>query len=257
MTITPFRVKPVAIVTEYANSKEVRLAAELELEEVEMAATPTTLVNITFSDHGRSLPVAEIINHDPDELVWLGAEGSVFTARRIKPSDAPLANVYGYDLPEAVLAAMAYGQLENPMQLQAIVDEDTNRVMTLLLSTDAGLYARYDTLWHPVTDPEVFDGSYMIDVYEDSIQLYDAADSVGSQVAAAALPTSANEFEVGTPMPTDEPATTPFVAAAIPIIEDANQLQETIPLGAENPSLRWYIEKRAQALGVEVEFPWT
>lgn len=257
MTIERFRLSPLAIVREGADEKDVRLAVSLELEQLD--DSPTKLVNITFSDSGRTMRIDSIVNQESDEWSWLGVEGSVFTARAIRPSDAELSGSYGYDLPVAVLGAIAYGQLENPIMLQAIVDEDNERVITLLLASDAGLYARYDTLWHPVTDPEVFTGTYLLDVTEDAIQLYDAADQIGGQVAAAAMPVGEGNITDGSiPVPPDtpEPSSVPLMASGVPVIEDRAQLDEAITAAVNEPSMRWYVEKRAQALGAEVEFPW-
>lgn len=253
VTVKKFRLSPLAIHQRSVDgTEEVRLAIEFSTENLD----GILLANIGFDDHGRSLPMQEITFEDKNEVHWRNQRGDQFIARAIQPSDAPLAGVYSYDLPVPVLSAMAFNQLENQMTLQAIVDRDDNRVLTLLLATDAGLFARYDTLWHPVTDPEVFEDAYMIDVHEDAIQLYDAADSIGGQVAAASLPTGPNTFDATVPPPTEAPITASAPIEVPLIIETADELDEAITAAVDAPDIRWYVEKRAQALGVEVEFPW-
>jgi hypothetical protein len=243
---------PVAIHREGSDGESVLLVRSFEFEDLD----GITLANLDDGDTIRSWPVREIVHQDPSEMMWIGIEGSLFTARAIRPPDAKLAGIYGYDLPVKLLEAMTFGQVENPMELQAVVDRDDNRVLTLLLASDAGLFARYDRLWHPVVEPDIFDGTELVNVHEDAIQLYDAADQIGGQVAANLLPTGRNTLSGETLPPPDSD---PMVASApiyLPIIDTADDLNEAITAAADDPETRWYIEKRASALGLEVTFPW-
>lgn len=256
-----FKVGPLTVQQENADGIAVYFGMSMHMEED--SETHTTMMMVDMGDYVKPLPVQTVVNWDDEEVAWTGTAGSNFVARRIMPSDAAATRMYGYDLPVPVILATLNSYLENPMQLQAIVDSDDDRVMTLLLATDAGLYARYDTLWFPVTDPEVFEGSYMIDVSDNAIQLYDAADVIGGQIAASAL-TGPEGEDVPVAPPTEtladqsiEPE--PMSASGtveVPIIENEEQLQAAIVAATDSPGIRWYVEKRASALGVEVEFPW-
>lgn len=246
----PFKVSPLTIVREGIDGREAMLAVTLEFEDDES----DRLAIVKFTDWARDMPIAEMLYETRDEVAWVGIAGSVFTARPIRPGDAVLADVYGYDLPEPVLQMIAMGTMTNQMTLQAVVDQDDNRVLTLLLATDAGLFARYDALWHPVADPEIFSGSYLVEVTEDAIQLYDGVDTIGGQLPASSLPTGPNETDASIPLPSD--IETAITASAIPVIEDEESLLHAITAAAEDPTIRWYVERRAKALGSEVELPW-
>jgi hypothetical protein len=42
----------------------------------------------------------------------------------------------------------------------------------------------------------------------------------------------------------------------LPVIDTPDQLLAALEFAREDESLRWYVERRAAALGVEVELPW-
>lgn len=243
-----------------AEGREVRLAVSLELV---AGDSGTVEAEVVYPEEVRYYSTQEIMYNGRDMVVWRGVSGAIFTARAIRPSDAPLAGAFGFDLPVQVLAALATGQIgpEN-MELQAVIDDDDNMVLTLLLATDAGLFVRYDGIWHPFTEPELFDSTYMIDVHENAIEVYDAADMIGAQVPGTAIPVELNETSTEVPEPTRQAARqdpTPMAASAIEIpltIDTEEDLQQAIVAATDSPGMRWYVEKRATALGLEVEFPW-
>jgi len=253
--VNTLKLSPFALEQHDEEGKEVWLATALEI--VENLEEGVTEIEVTFTEEEpvRGHLTQEILLRDRDLIVWRGVKGSIFTAREIRPSDAPLAGIYGFDLPVPVLAAIATGQIGTNMKLQAIVDEDDNMVLTLMLETDAGLFVRYDGLWHPFNEPELFDSTYMMEVHENAIQVYDAADVIGTQAPANVLPTDLNEIDATTLDPVERP----LAASAIEIvltIDTEEDLNSAIVAATDSPGMRWYVEKRATALGLEVEFPW-
>lgn len=50
--------------------------------------------------------------------------------------------------------------------------------------------------------------------------------------------------------------TASIIQAELPVIDTPDQLLAALETARDDESLRWYVERRAQALGVEVELPW-
>ncbi len=247
------KASPVTIVREDAVSRDAIIGIEAVYEDTDAGK----FITLSQADTGRIIPIPELTFLSNEEVSWVGNAGALYTARGSRPADAALAGWYGYDLPVAVIGAIATGTQENPLMLEAVVDRTDQRVLTLLLSSDAGLFARYDSLWHPVTDPEIFDDVYLVQVTDDAIQLYDATDTVGGQVAAVSLPLDTPR-EVPPPPDTtlEESVVIASASARMPTISDMQSLAVAVEAAVANPEMRWYVERRAAALGAETDFPW-
>lgn len=204
---------------------------------------------------------------EPGHVIAATQAGTNIDVRKIRPTDAMLAAglEQGFPLPIEVLEGMAAMTISEQTTLQAVVDEN-GWVVTLILITDIGMYARYDNNWQRVTDPAAFlDDFAVYDATPDAVAAWDAVDVVGDTMAVTALPLAEgqNPPEARVPEP-DEPAVT---AAGQVLLERQVLLRpirtradipDAITAAMENESARWYVERRIKALGVEDEFdlPW-
>jgi hypothetical protein len=183
-------------------------------------------------------------------------------------------------LPLEVISTMVSDDLDyygsgKTVSLHALTNDD-GFVSTMLLMAPTGLYARYDRAWIRVEDPDVVDGRTVVDVRDEALVTYDDYDQVDQSVHVAMLPLVEGESvdsitpppEPETPEPTgadaadplpvtetEEPPAAPVTAAAV-AVASVDDLLVAITAAAEDPDMRWYVEKRAKALGYEEPLPW-
>jgi hypothetical protein len=163
-----------------------------------------------------------------------------------------------------------------PIELNALAD-DQGFVSTLLLDSPNGMYVRYSRVWIELNDPEIIHNLDVYTVADEALDLYDQYDQVGRSVHVGSLPITDAEdkmranrkaeqiamaresaYEEAETLEAEADAASEAVtAAALPVIVSPEQLVASIQVGVEDPSIRWYIEKRAAALNVPVEeLPW-
>lgn len=162
------------------------------------------------------------------------------------------------------------------VDLQALVDEQ-GMVATMLLLAAGDLYVRYSRAWVPVIDTDVLDGLNVFDVQDSALTLYDAQDQIGRSISILSMPLDEDEdsSRVDRYVPDDPALIAPpveldaieeltpeddeeaVVGSALPVIESKEQLEEALTASAVRVSQRWYFERRAIALGLDVdELPW-
>lgn len=189
----------------------------------------------------------------------------------------------------------SYWSPEMEVSLNAVTDDD-GFVATMLLVSSTALYARYDNSWVPITDPDLLDGMDIVEVSDPALALYDGYESSGRQIHVAALEindeldasrmpdppvtasvsdTSDDEPRYGTlenqivemiERPVDSVADVPRGLLPAPLraggrltptsITSIDDVAEAITAATHDPSLRWFVERRARALGYEDSFPW-
>jgi hypothetical protein len=130
-------------------------------------------------------------------------------------------------------------------------------VMTLVtMGGDAGVYARYASMWHRVANLETLDGGTLVQVEPDiSVELYDDADNSGMSMFVKDLPVI-NPLEAEDAV---KSGTMPLVSSGevyLPVISSIDDVQFAIAVADRDESIRWFVEKRARALDPEVTFPW-
>lgn len=138
-------------------------------------------------------------------------------------------------------------------ELSAVVMPD-NTVATLMLETGLGVYVRYLGDWQ-LLNPQsnALEDAELVDVGPGALAVWDAADTSGSTITVFDLPTNVNGEQV---LPADvlpqvsltgEPAVS--TGEQIPVIASAADVQAGIAMARRNPLIRWYVRKRADALG--------
>lgn len=152
-------------------------------------------------------------------------------------------------------------------ELSAVVAPD-NTVVTLMLETGLGIYVRYSGDWQLLSsDSEALDGYYIIPVSPEAVAVFDQADMADATLSAFDLPrtetfdngNSVNILPdaVGTdPVNPDLTAAQPVTAGAyIPPVDTVDDLDVAIRLASVNPDARWFVAKRAKALGAAERVP--
>lgn len=170
-------------------------------------------------------------------------------------------------LPIAVIEDLvAETPTTNAISLEALTDDD-GFVATLMLVAGELIYLRYSNAWIPLTDPDVIDGLDVFSVDEAALDMYDQYDRVGRSIHVASLPvTNAGDMMRGEEKVAVVAATRELkneveeivAEQVLPVLASGRELIAFIPMAEANPSIRWYVEKRAKALGVDSsELPWS
>jgi hypothetical protein len=181
--------------------------------------------------------------------------GNHLVIREITESDAVPADVRSFSLPLPVLYAVARGEHMDTGTLQVAVDNRGN-VATVLLFSPEGLFARYSSMWHAVSDVASLDGLALVETGDTTVDLYDNADSRGQQISALGLP----EIELEDVFDAMSVSTSPPVTASamieLPIIRTLADVPAAIERADNDKAIRWYVERRAKALDPTMDMPW-
>lgn len=211
------------------------------------------------------------------ELDYLGMlkgitaeSGFPITVRTVEPDDAVgQAGFPNFPLPIPVIGAILAGE-NMDTHVEALVGDD-GYVNTLLLVTDVGLWVRYSSQWIRLWDVDPINALNSVEVADEAVDLYDAADRAGNMLPVSSLP--GPEKSTGLPQApelisvtvapsaqmtfTAEAPTTASAAATITLrIDTADDLPAAIQAAVIDPSIRWYVERRAGALNPEMVLPW-
>ena len=181
---------------------------------------------------------------------------------------------------DAVSAVSMSGGLAIPLPLELLValhsnegatvpnlyamSEDDGFVATMMLNSDTGLYVRYSSQWHKITDDDVVDGLNVTEVDGANLEMFDQFDRAGQLVHVSAmykdgLPVQTYDIVPEGPLPVGE---APIMASGlatkqVPMLSSADDLPAAIEAANENPDLRWWVERRILALGLESDLPWS
>lgn len=215
-------------------------------------------VRLDEGDYWRSIYTKQLDRETQDELDFTTIHGNRVIVRDPVPSDVVAAGWSTFTWPIELIYAVLRG--ETPMMtdpdMHALVDAKGN-VMTLVLMTGDGVYARYSGLWHRVSDLSALDGGTTVQVDADTaVSLYDEADTRGQQVPIVAFPEVDQADAAAAGAASSLPPITASGMATLPVIATASDVPSAVALGESDPSVRWYVEKRARALDPAVVFPW-
>lgn len=165
--------------------------------------------------------------------------------------------------------------------IMAMVEDDGTVITLLKRDPDSGAVYRHDGAWMPLVDPTVLDDLSFVGVTADAEAVYDTHESKDELVSIGEYIPSANgpywpyavtisndltaedeeESEVdddarqndndSEEVENDEESLTASV-----LLRGPEDLANAILAAIENPEIRWYVERRVAALGLEVDLPW-
>lgn len=171
----------------HVRSPECWIGERIEIERVSGTEPAWVLVVKGMGDE-RSFPVRSWI--EVVEGIWAGElwtdDGTVgpsFDVRPTIPQDAKRAvSLCGFLRIPLPLELIAYYHGSDGTfggyQLHALADDD-GFVATMMLSAPTGLYVRYASAWHPVTDPDVVDGLNVHGVDSIGLDMFDRLEREG------------------------------------------------------------------------------
>lgn len=171
---------------------------------------------------------------------------------------------------------------EIPEGIMAMTEDDGTVVTLLKRDPEHGAVYRHDGEWHPLVDPTTLDGLSFVGTTASAEAIYDKYEtqdqlvSVGHYtpsadgpfwphlVHAVAEPEAAGEIVVDEDdeevseeaEPEAEVEEDDEAIAASVVLSGPEDLEEAITAALDDPDLRWYVERRVAALGLEVDLPW-
>jgi hypothetical protein len=188
------------------------------------------------------------------------AQDGLMRVRSVDPYDALYLAGAGVPQPvDAVRAHILNGGETLANTLQAVVSPD-NSVVTLMLETGVGTYVRYLGSWQQLQDTsQSLEDLELVTVGPGSLQIFDSAQNANTTLSVFDLPTPSASDAMGDPaltvpgeVPLDDDSGTllPVAAGArIPVVAAIEDLDLGLRYASVHPSARWYMAKRAQALG--------
>lgn len=232
------------------------------------------LLNWTDADAGEDTADKEyeFLSVEADGIghVFTLTGGEVFLrVRDLDPYDAvERMNAAGVPQPLAVVQAEALaGGGVVAQELSAVIAPD-NTVVTLLLETGVGTYVRYSGDWQLLSaESAALEDMGILTVAPAALDVWDRADMAQATLSAFDLPRMEHLPDGRTvdilPEPHRGEGSLDFdmggivVASgvAIPVIASADDVDVAVKVAQNNPSARWYVAKRAKALGVSERVP--
>lgn len=215
---------------------------------------------VSFSDQDAiTIDIGTVQNEDANLVRFLDVANRPITIRPTVDADAEAADNHPFfpkhPLPVEIIGAIMNGII-GPTHVYAAVDDDGD-VHTLLLFTDIASYARYSRAWQRVTSPEPLSGLRMMEIDEMDVEMYDQADENGRMLTASSFTPL---DQIGAPAPPviapPRSATVTASGLRIPIIASADDIPAAVEYANEQPEARWFVERRARALGWTTPMPW-
>lgn len=143
-------------------------------------------------------------------------------------------------------------------ELDAVVAPD-NTVATLMLETGVGTFVRYSGDWQMLgADSDSLEDMSIIPVNAGALAVWDAADAADQTISIFDLPTDNADGSVNLPEGDVDVETAAAMAASgvqIPQVSRVEDLDLGIRYGNTHPAARWFVTKRAHALGASARIP--
>jgi hypothetical protein len=210
------------------------------------------------------------------QWVFLEEDGTTIQVRQALPGDAVATGFAPYPLPMKLLREKSRNPAMDGQQteLMAAVNPDDHYVLTLILVSPAGVFARYSSSWFEIASANSLGNCYLVGIEDGAVEVYDAHDARGSQVSVKALPTIRDwvpQADVATVQVAKEITETPAEATANPEgmalqaagalvlptrLDQADLVAGALELGTKMPEVRWAVKRRLEQLNWEGEFPW-
>lgn len=148
--------------------------------------------------------------------------------------------------------------------IMAMTDDDGVVITLYQNDPEHGAVVRSSGEWVPLVDPEVIEDLAFVGVQDSAVDLYDehAADDklvpikFYSPSAEGPYWTQAIPLDDDEVVEDEEDEVSEEPIAASVTLASAEDLDAAIAAAAENPELRWYVERRVAALGLEASLPW-
>lgn len=214
-------------------------------------------VGVEWEYDSKQFDVGEILNKSDQEMRIISTSGRLIIVRPTRPEDAAISGQFTqpYDLPVEVIGAIMTSAIPSDTNLTAAIDDEGD-VHTCLLETNLGLFARYGGQWIKITDTAAIEHLNVVDIADDDLNLYDEADINGQMVNITAMtPTEREVTEViqepAQPVTASVP-TRAVVVASLDDVPGAIRYAES----EEGRGSRWYVARRAKALGWTDPMPW-
>lgn len=202
---------------------------------------------------------------DNGDNTFTGSD-SVVSVRPVDTYDAlSLAPSAGVPQPlEVVKAEILRGGGMVATELDALVADD-NTVATLMLDTGMGVYVRYAGDWQPLSSTsDSLEDLAVVAVGSGAVDVYDAAEGAQTTVSIEDLPVATTD-DAGNLSMIDPAANVEgeligeevltASGSNIPVIATADDMDLGITYGKTHPESRWYVAKRAKALGIQDQIP--
>lgn len=185
--------------------------------------------------------------------------GGTIRVREIDPYDALLMSTVKIPQPVDAIKAAILGGGHVANELDAVVAPD-NSVATLMLETSVGVYVRFSRAWQLLAHSSTaLDSMSLVAVSAGALEVWDQGEATNSRVMVSDFPIDINQGEIDAiwePSAPDEKMPKDGIVVAsgssIPDIEDMDDLAIAVRFGQTNPASRWFIEKRAAALGAQL-----
>lgn len=245
-----------------------RIASEVEWVTPSDSNPPQVLL-FTAREEQRLLPLEqlEVVTHE----MWKGVSGSLMvTVRPTQESDAVSSETMGGAprIPMPIPTIRYFHKFAEGVNVPKLfaLSEDDGFVATMMLSADDGIYVRYSGSWHELLDEDVVDGLNVTEVADSALDLFDQFDAAGQLVSVTVMSApSGQRVEPLGPVTEDAggaPEPSPAMQASgdvkdVPALNTVEDIEDAIAAAASDPTLQWWVERRAKALGLgDVEFPW-
>lgn len=199
------------------------------------------------------------VEDEGDWIVGATADGQPYRFRDLDTHDAIRLSAAGVPQPLSVVQAhvLRGGVLAD--SLDAVVAAD-NTVATLMLETGMGTFVRYSGDWQLLSsDSDSLDDMALVSVGPNALAVWDAADAASETITVFDLPLKHSDGTVTNPEESVPDIETAAAIAAsgiqIPQVGSVEDLDLGIRYGNTHPNARWYVTKRASALGASARIP--
>ena len=257
-----FRASPVTIHVEYTDG---RPPVTVLGHSVTLETTGGTPPHNLLLESGGDIKLVGLETIDTSQpMQWTGVGGpQQVTVRPTVEEDAvaspPIIGAPAIPMPLPVLEQILYASEGVMVPVLYAMSEDDGFVVTLMLSTDQGLYVRFSGAWHLITNDDVVDGLNVTEIEGSGLDMFDQFDRAGQLVHVSAMPL-ANEPVIAPAQTTTAPATATVASGVAvketPRLDTADDLPTAISAAVGSEELQWWVERRAKALGLSAEFPW-
>jgi len=193
-----------------------------------------------------------------DAITGSDTFGNPYRFRDLDPYDAVRMSPAGVPQPLIAVQAEVLRGGALAQELDAVVAPD-NTVATLMLETGVGTFVRFSGDWQQLSsNSDSLEDMSIVPVAAGALAVWDAADAADQSISIFDLPTTNDDGSINNPEGDVDVETAAAMAASgiqIPEIGQIEDLDLGIRYGNTHPAARWYVTKRAKALGASAHIP--